>query len=194
MAPWKRRRFMNVGPLDKRRIVRRCEQCRISRTKCEGGRPCHACRARLTRCQDQTHHGATRLEITLPEMPIVLVNPAESQLLSTTASLDNVYKFVGTLPSPVTDLFSTDMLPRLFQEDESIRAALVQIGNAYVNNGGQQVQSRKGSMLMKIKQRELYTMIQTRLQKPNSHLDPSLLLLAVLFCLLEVLPQGTKIL
>lgn len=162
--------------------------------QCEGGRPCHACRARLTRCQDQTHHGTTRLEITSPEMPIVLVNPAESQLLSTTTSLDNVYKFVGTLPSPVTDLFSTDMLPRLFQEDESIRAALVQIGNAYVTNGGQQVHSRKGSMLMKIKQRELYATIQTRLQKPNSHLDPSLLLLAVLFCLLEVLPQGTKIL
>jgi hypothetical protein len=154
--------------------------------QCEGGRPCNACQARFTACRDQTHHGATQCEITSPDMPFVLVNPAESLLLSTTASLDNVYRFVGTLPSPITDLFSTDMLLRLFQENKSIRAALLQIGNAYVTNGGQQVQSQKGSMLMDIKQRKLYATIQTRLQKSDSHLDPCLLLLAVLFCLLQV--------
>lgn len=80
------------------------------------------------------------------------------------------------------------MLLRFFQEDESIRAALVHIGNSYVTNGQQPVQSREGSMLMEIEQRELYATIQTRLQKSESHLDPSLLLLAVLFCLLQVLP------
>jgi hypothetical protein len=120
------------------------------------------------------------------DMPIVLVNPAENQLLSTTASLDNVYKFVGTLPSPLTDLFSTDMLLRLFQDDESIRTCLLQIGDAYVTNGGRQVQSQKGSLLLDIKQRELYATIQIRLKKPDPHLDSSLLILAVLFCLLQV--------
>ncbi|PTD06723.1 hypothetical protein HYE67_001401 [Fusarium culmorum] len=120
-------------------------------------------------------------------MPIVLVNPAENQLLFTTASLDNVYRFVGTLPSPLTDLFSTDMLLRLFQEDESIRTVLLEIGDAYVNNNGRQVQSQKGSMLLDIKQRELYATIQTRLKNPDPHLDSSLLLLAVLFCLLQLM-------
>lgn len=124
--------------------------------------------------------------MTSQDMPIVLVNPAENQLLSTTASLDNVYRFVRTLPSPLTDLFSTDMLLRLFQEDESIRTVLLEIGDAYVNNGGRQVQSQQGSMLLDTKQRELYATIQIRLNKPDPLLDSSLLLLAVLFCLLQV--------
>ncbi|KAH7142659.1 hypothetical protein B0J13DRAFT_676012 [Dactylonectria estremocensis] len=187
MVPWKCRRVTTIGPLDKRRIVRRCEQCRISRTKCDGGRPCDACRARLTRCQDQTPQKATPLEIISPEMSIALISPAESQLRSTTACLQHVYKFVGFCPSPVTDLFSTDMFMQLFRDDEDIRAALVHIGNAYVTNGQRPVQSRDGSMLMEMEQRELYATIQTRLQKSESHLDPSLLLLAVLFCLLQLM-------
>jgi hypothetical protein len=75
------------------------------------------------------------------------------------------------------------MFLRWFREDESIRAAFVHISNAYVTNGQQPVESRDGNMFMEMEQRELYATIQTRLQKPESHLNPSLLLLAVPFCL-----------
>jgi hypothetical protein len=46
-------------------------------------------------------------------------------------------------------------------------------------------------MLMDIEQSELYATIQTRIRKTDVHADPSLFLLAVLFCLLQVLPPGT---
>ncbi|EXA31453.1 hypothetical protein FOVG_17231 [Fusarium oxysporum f. sp. pisi HDV247] len=185
------RRVTNVGPWDKRRIVRRCEQCRISRIKCDGGRPCNACRVRLTSCTDQPLRKTTSLEVISPGISITLVSPAEDQLRSTTACLHHVYEFVGLCPSPITDFFSTDMLMWWLREDESIRNTLNHISNALVTNGNQPVQRRDESMLMDIEQRDIYATIQTRLQKPEPHLDPSLLLLAVLFCVLQLMCNKT---
>lgn len=44
-------------------------------------------------------------------------------------------------------------------------------------------------MLMEREQRELYAVIQTRFQRPDPHMDQSLMLLAILFCLLQVFHQ-----
>ncbi|KAF5634411.1 fungal specific transcription factor factor domain protein [Fusarium sp. NRRL 25303] len=182
------RKVTNIGPLDKRRIVRRCEQCRMSRIKCDGGRPCNACRVRLTSCTDQPLRKMTSLDVILPGISMTLVSSAEDQLRSATASLHHVYEFVGLCPSPITDFFSTDMLIWWLREDESIRNTINLISNAFVTNSNQTVHRRDESMLTDIEQRDIYAAIQTRLQKPEPHLDPSLLLLAVLFCVLQVLP------
>ncbi|KAG7418885.1 hypothetical protein Forpe1208_v003424 [Fusarium oxysporum f. sp. rapae] len=133
MRPWRHPRFKTAGPLDKRRTVHRCEQCRISRTKCDSERPCHACRARVTRCQDQAPQKATQLDIVLP---FASASPDESRLQ---LCLRCAYEFFGTCPSPITDLFSTDEFVQLSREDESIRAALVQIGDVYANNNQQPI-------------------------------------------------------
>ncbi|RKK68817.1 hypothetical protein BFJ69_g13243 [Fusarium oxysporum] len=159
-----------AGPLDKRRT-------------CNGERPCRACRARVTRCQNQTPERATQLDIVLP---IALAGPDESRLQLC------LREFVGTCPSPITDLFSTDVFLQLSQEDESIRAALVLIGDMYVTNSQQPVQSRRGDMLMKTEQGELFPTIQTRIQKSDAHTDPSLLLLALLFCILQLMSNRSS--
>ncbi|KAH7171626.1 hypothetical protein DER46DRAFT_592460 [Fusarium sp. MPI-SDFR-AT-0072] len=178
MRPWRHPRFKTAGPLDKRRTVHRCEQCRISRTKCDSERPCHACRARVTRCQDQAPQKATQLDIVLP---FASASPDESRLQ---LCLRCAYEFFGTCPSPITDLFSTDEFVQLSREDESIRAALVQIGDVYANNNQQPV---RGGVLMETEQSELYATIQTRIQNPDAYSDPSLFLLALLFCILQLM-------
>ncbi|KNA98161.1 hypothetical protein FOXG_18348 [Fusarium oxysporum f. sp. lycopersici 4287] len=124
---------------------------------------------------------ATQLDIILP---IAVASPDESQLQ---LCLRRAYEFVGTCPSPTTDLFSTDVFLRLSQEDESIRAALVLIGDVYVTNSQQPAQSQQGDVLMETEQNELYATIQTRIQKPDAHTDPSLFLLTLLFCIMQLM-------
>jgi hypothetical protein len=75
---------------------------------------------------------------------------------------------------------------RLSQEDESIRAALVLIGDVYVTNSQRPAQTQQVDVLMEMDQSELYATIQTRIKKPDAHTDPSLFLLALLFCILQV--------
>ncbi|KAK2686127.1 hypothetical protein QWA68_015104 [Fusarium oxysporum] len=186
MRPWRHPRFKTAGPLDKRRTVHRCEQCRISRTKCDGERPCCACRARVTRCQDQTPQKATQLDIILP---IAMASPDENRLQ---LCLRRAYEFVGTCPSPITDLFSTDVFLQLSQQDESIRAALVLIGDVYVTNSQQPAQTQQVDVLMETEQSELYATIQTRTKRPDARTDPSLFLLAVLFCILQLMSNRSS--
>ncbi|KAF5265137.1 hypothetical protein FOXYS1_4048 [Fusarium oxysporum] len=125
-------------------------------------------------------------------MSIALASPIESRLQFPTACLRRAYEFVGICPSPITNLFSTDMFLQFSQEDESIRAVLAHIGDVYTTNNQQPVQSPQGDMVMEIEQSELYATIQTRLQKPEPHVDPSLFLLAVLFCLLQLMSNRSS--
>ncbi|EWY97354.1 hypothetical protein FOYG_02204 [Fusarium oxysporum NRRL 32931] len=120
---------------------------------------------------------ATQLDIILQ---IAVASPDETYLR-------RAYEFFGTCPSPITDLFSTDVFLRLSQEDESIRAALVLIGDVYVTNSQRPAQTQQVDVLMETDQSELYATIQTRIKKPDAHTDPSLFLLALLFCILQLM-------
>ncbi|SCO53778.1 uncharacterized protein FFNC_15179 [Fusarium fujikuroi] len=164
----KARKVTKFGPLDKRRIVRRCEQCRVSRIK------------------------ASRDPVAFELLfPMTVVSSAEDRLRPAIASLHHVYEFIGPCPLPITDFFATDMLIWWLREDESVRNTINHISNAFVSNGNQTLNSRDDSMVTNIEQRDIYAAIQTRLQKPEAHLDPSLLLLAVLFCVLQLMCNKT---
>ncbi|KAM5387490.1 hypothetical protein ACJA88_001842 [Fusarium oxysporum] len=167
MRLWRHPRFKTAGPLDKNAAP--------------------SIGASSAACQDRTPQMATQLDIILP---IAVASPDESRLQLCPR---RAYEFVGTCPSPTTDLFSTDVFLRLSQEDESIRAALVLIGDVYVTNSQQPAQSQQGDVLMETEQNELYATIQTRTQKPDAHTDPSLFLLTLLFCITWVFYHQTWI-
>ncbi|KAF5259390.1 hypothetical protein FOXYS1_9992, partial [Fusarium oxysporum] len=140
----------------------------------------------LYRCQDQTPQKATQLDIILP---IAMASPDENRLQ---LCLRRAYEFVGTCPSPITDLFSTDVFLQLSQQDESIRAALVLIGDVYVTNSQQPAQTQQVDVPMETEQSELYATIQTRIKRPDARTDPSLFLLAVLFCILQLMSNRSS--
>lgn len=158
--------------------------------QCDGRRPCETCKERSTTCRSQVSRDATQAGLFIrqdgPETPI---STPERRFTSTVVNMEClalVRQFVGQSPSPISALFSTPSLLQCFREDSGIRTALACIANAYKSRGKYSAVIQNNGMFMESEQRELYATIQTRLQRPDPHLDQPLLLLAVLFCVLQV--------
>jgi hypothetical protein len=92
----------------------------------------------------------------------------------------------------VTRPFATNCFLRLVQENENIRDAVVAIGAAYAIHSHQATRFPEESGLTDFLQRKLYAKIQVRLREPDPHLDPSLLPLAILLCIVQVKPDSTE--
>jgi hypothetical protein len=99
--------------------------------------------------------------------------------------LNLAHEFLGKGPPPLTRPFSTSFFLRFAREDESIRDTVVAIGAARAAHQ-QPNRPSEESNLVDFLQRKLYVRIQARLQEPDPHLDPTLLPLALLLCILRV--------
>jgi hypothetical protein len=164
-------------------------------TQCDGTRPCHACKTRLTKCQDQSVHIVRRYAILSPEVPPAAPGPSamwpKSQIRSLAEYLNLAQQFLGRCPSPMTNPFGTICFLHLVQENENIQDAVVAIGAAHAIHSQQATLLSEESGLADFLQRKLYAKFQARLREPDPYLDPSLIPLAVLLCIVQVRQDST---
>ncbi|PVH86489.1 hypothetical protein DL98DRAFT_510547 [Cadophora sp. DSE1049] len=184
----------NVGPFDKRRRTRRCEQCRISRTKCVGGRPCNACESRSTRCENQKPHGARQAVVLHPQIPVVTPLPStprpprsKSQARSMVDYLKLAYQVIGRGSSSWTDPFATNDFLRLVRDNENVGHAVIAIGAAHLAHSEPTACSPGEIDLVGSIQRNIYAKYLVRIKDRDAHRDSSLLPLTILLCLLQLM-------